>query len=548
MQANHDDFLKQLGDVLRSAQDDTEPEWEHISEMLAASDFDLAIKNKLEQISIPPLVGDWEAITETMDEVPFDELIKEKLQDVKIDEGPGWALLASQLGPEFDRLMADKLTNATVSESANWPVMEDQLEAPTEAIIAERLRDFELPYSAAAWKAFRPALNKALPKSGFPWLRTGAVAGIILLLSLGGSLLWNRTQTPAIEEQPIPPAPSTPKAEPASPISPSSSHDPVEARYDEPIVVHQESSSKKAYAQKAQALTIANQPILETAKEHVESVSSTKVTVEQQHAVHASFKHALTASDGADVSILSSIEKTKFKPESKIAILTKDILPKELKPGIRLGWTHTMLNTTTRFSDPGEPGYLTGLQIALPISAKVELISGLQYGKRSISRLKLNEFRPSNAQSAAARLDGDNIWQSLLKADFVVWEIPVMLRYTVTDPTSRFGLSLQGGIVGMIVQQADYQEFDPQSAQNALFERGTPYQELNPDTKSQRGVTTWGNIRIAPVLQYRISKRLTFELAPHLQLGQQRVGLEQLKLSSVGGSAGIMINFEKSKQ
>lgn len=579
MQDNFDDLLSSLGDKLRSlALDNLKPDWEEFSEILVEADFDASVKDKLESLSpviIPEywdtitseldevdfdasikdklasfspaiIAGDWDTINNELDEAPFDTALKAKLQDASIHTGDaGWAIMASQLGPEFDQIMASKLEHAQVEGDTAWPVMEDQLEAPTEAILAERIRNYSIPYSQKAWKQFAPLLDKALPVPatiGF-WRTLSLVAALVLLLGLGATLLWKSglaNQSP----QDIPASPQAPMADPASPVSPPSSFKQTSPSITETA---EESPLEKLNRVPSslelifpQAIFIEKSPVASI--EGQENKLLTKPTTSQK---------LTTSTTQGDTDKLTRIES-----EEAISLLPKDHLAfqqiprpakKPLFSGVRIGWSYAAFNTSTRLSDKGTPGYLSGLQIGIPLGSKIELITGIQYGAKHVSREILNSYTPPSIIPNQRSAD-PVFWRSLLEADYTVIEIPIMLRYAVTDPAKRLSLAFQGGVSGIIIQEVIYRHFNPQSPINSLANNMLELGELKPDIQVQRGGTYWGNFRFAPVVSYRIGKRFDIEAAPYIQLGQQRIGMRQLKLHSIGANASLMIRIGKSSQ
>ncbi|MEZ4684758.1 MAG: hypothetical protein R3B47_01400 [Bacteroidia bacterium] len=233
------------------------------------------------------------------------------------------------------------------------------------------------------------------------------------------------------------------------------------------------------------------------------------------------------------------------KPKHLTAVFArKKPSGKPFRGNIQIGWTHALFNSSTRLSDPGNPGYLSGLQLNVPLTERLQLVTGVLYGQKPVSREMLNVYTPPPV-AANVRAGDPVIWTSLLEADHTVIEIPVMLRYRLGAEGKRFNLALQAGLSGLMLQKVQYRHFDPESPLNSNVGAVTDLRSLNAEEEYQIGGAYWGNFRIAPVIEYRLGSSVLFELAPYLQYGQQRVGSKQLKLHSAGGAASILVEIGK---
>jgi hypothetical protein len=554
-------------------------DWNTIEAKLNDLDMDAALREKLVAASVPVNMEDWSDFEEALDELSFDVALRDKLEAADIPaEEAGWALLASQLGADFDKVMANKLAGATVSGESQWPAMEDQLEAPTEALIVEKINNISYPYTRKAWRNFLPMLDAAMPTSVFPWRSLAAAALFLLLAGVAGMYISKgnlygvdqesgvqrqETSTVPFSELPTPttnakssPIESKTATQQAQPNMPQAQD--IDATHIAQVPQHSESEADgKTSGDPANIhdrRIPGHQPqqkdsYVVVPEENTSIASGNTSPGQNDHSPSENFEDFRTPLDKeyrlpkVEAEAEAPDLAAALKPLTTVYFTEKD-REKSFNGNIQIGWTHALFNSNTRLSDPGRPGYLSGIQLNIPLSTRLQLITGILYGNKAVSRQMLNR-KDAPGLSSDGLAENPTLWESLLEADFTVIEIPIMLRYPLTPADQKLSLALQGGVSGLMIVDAHYHHFDPESPLNTGRTAGLPFAELEAEQEMQRGGTYWGNIRFAPVIGYRLSKRVVFEAAPYLQFGQQRVGSKQLKLHSAGGTASILIELGK---
>ena len=539
-------------------------DWDLLENELDELAVDAAIRDQLESVAVPLDTEAWSQLEPELDELDFDQALRSKLETADMPgEEAGWALLASQLGEEFDRVMAQKLSDAEISGESEWPIMEDQLEAPTEAALAEKISNYSFPYTKKAWKEFLPILNRAMPVKGFPWKTVAAVAILLLMLGTVGIYISKGNLFKSHQESTFGPA-----QEQSMSQAPKEAFD-SDGNLSEHIhAAPEESSAKETIQQPTAQQTNKAQPgkaetgvhsTLESNRELSEGtqtenseelpdiisgIGPNTISQPNSHSEKAhSAKRYVKEVESFKVNI--SAPSLGTQPKLIAADFARKKASKKLFDGnIRIGWTHAVFNSSTRLSDPGKPGYLSGLQLNVPLTDRLQLITGVLYGQKPVSREMLNIYTPPPV-SANIRAGDPVIWTSLLEADHTVIEIPIMLRYRLTPEGKHLSLALQGGLSGLMVQKVQYRHFDPESPLNSNAGAVADLRSLKAEEEYQMGGAYWGNFRVAPVIEYRIGGHLLLELAPYLQFGQQRVGSKQLKLHSAGGTASVLIEIGK---
>lgn len=569
MQDKQDIFFHHIREQLSLLDFSSErPDWDMFVKYWAENAWEHEVENKLSTHHTATPTEAWAAF-EALGELPeatdlvlqqkFDPSFAPNIQAEDLDAG--WAVIAAALEGPLDTQLVEKLGPASVSDKGDWPHMEDQLSQPVEHTIRHKLEAYAVAENPRAWKQFRPVLDKAMPLPASPSSHRVGLILLALLAFLTVAGAWFiRSQTGTTTEethtydagvdtdnraeshisfseeeesanQPNQAVPFVEIESPTSPPSPARAENtksaPVQA------AVHAAKPKKSS--------DIPKQGLATQAPSQAENqLSPAASTVSSSDNVHSHISQTTLTSRSHTPPMMQvdmvvtpvvhtltpSVPQVTLPPSHTFALQRTALLP---RAALGLTWGSSMARS--RLSDPGLPGHHGGFTMQLPIVNRFSFIVGLERGFHQIDR-EILHIKAELLPSGGARASDPELWTSLLQAEYRLWETPILLAYEVGPEHSPWKLQLQGGLVGLMIQDVHYTHFDPQSPANAgnMFQALT---ELTPTTEMNRGGAYWGNIRLAAGLGYAVG-RLRLNCVPYFQFGAQRLGNWQLNMHRQG--------------
>ncbi len=504
--------------------------------------FDRLIRTKLQSYEVAEGPSDWEALAERLD-ADFDAAMASRLAAASVAYDPAdWDAMNEMLGHPFDMAVRAKLGGLSFAAfDADWATLGDRLDADFDTGIRQPLAAMEIPPQAEDWAEMNRLLNAEMP---LPWFQKVAPLMDVVLLLLLAFLWWGDTQLPGptsmandIRQESVPTETKKQADKPQEEVDNSKAEG----------IAHEAKASLSEGATTPRIQHLPTHLVSPENNQEKPQLAQTEPLVDNVQAKRTVFQ-------------ISKGRPLQHKIMPPLASgpqgLDKEASSNGLR-AIRLGLTASRIFSAAEFNDTGLSGYLAGLRVELPISDKLSLISGIQYGEKHFDRMQLNVAIDNSSLNRQP-----TYWISRLHGDIQLLEIPILLRYRFSTE-NKVNFYFQGGFTPVITLDEKYLHYDPRSAGNlgqTQAQTGIDFttaennpdlvtylNSLQPNVDVHRLNTYVGFLQITPGIEVKLSSHLSLQTEPYIQLGLQRIGSERQSLHSIGGTFSLMYLLPNKK-
>ncbi|MEL6624018.1 MAG: porin family protein [Bacteroidota bacterium] len=541
--------------------------WQALEQVLDQYSEDSLLRNKLTRHELSFEAADWDSFEQFRNET-FDHTLKEKLTSLDMMEGPAWDQLAEALdGNTFDHSVRKLLVDFQVPfYPTHWMEMQDRLESHFDALLRQKLVQYRLSPIKKDWVTLSSMLREeGLQRTPVvamrPWMR-GAVAAAILLLFLMVGTIWQGTpQKPWLSfkqvlkeaTRVVRPSDSTSREElqmasntsssASKPVSPAPASD-TKSLDLQPLAdlsqidVLSQSAQDAITAPRSNGVTAALNSVAQQAR-----ASTSQEALEEAPMIISAYREIQAIKRDYAIALAGEIQENK---EASLSGKLGSRVP-DLAFGVHGGFTMTKVELNGPRSDPG---YSAGLRMKLKLNDKWSIVSGLQYGEKRFYYEYLsseNPESPSTGLGNRSALNSTNV--KAIQGDFVVVDLPLLLRYTIPSE-NPLRLYVQGGMMNTISLREDYVDFDPQSAINSALPEISNVAGLEGAGFARNLKTYPGNIYVSLGIEFPVAKNSYLEIEPYfiqnLQRTKEAEGLDiRKRLYTTGVSLSFMFDYQE---
>lgn len=485
----------------------------------------------------------------------FDLQIKEKLEDATLPMAKrDWYEMAGKLYGAFDLEVEKSLSNYAVPyDPADWEAMVEHLDAAVYTRIREKLVHHEVLLQPADWKAMEAELDTWMPATPQPWYArwthyaVGVTLSLLVLLGVAVLDLPKGIDPPAEGQgkAPVQVAPTS-----MEPNQPTEGADSMLQLMSDRAIPSANSLDGRTYT-RGEALLL----------HHHLNLATDNLVPLYKFEPHAGLPGFMSPwEQGFGLLMVEEAAPTvsqfpiaemhpKEAPEIEIQVARPEAIqipdPKKgftFDPELRVGLYAGSAVTRAELNDRGKLGGLGGIRVELMLNDHLSFTSGILYAEKQYNHTYYKFDIPDNAFGTTNR-------RHALDARFRLVEIPSLLKYQL--PSNNHSLFVQAGVVTYISLEESYRHFDPQSANNSDKSQNSLLQQdprnLDPTRYENRFSSYVGNIYASMGLDYPISPRMSMLIEPYFQMGLQSMGPENKKMYSGGVGMSVLYHLGKKK-